>query len=138
MSVIKVYIRGTFSINKAMHILYSFYEQLNTRRTLKRCRTRKIFVAKTLKPLETSTNGKKGWQRTLDGFIHPRPFFSFLFSANETICTSNINRNDLRKAMIMFVGVVSITLAVTLQYHYIVTLSKSVLKYKPYEYIHYT
>lgn len=32
MSVIKVYIRGTFSINKAMHILYSFYEELNTRR----------------------------------------------------------------------------------------------------------
>ncbi len=45
MSVIKDYIRGTFSINKAMHILYSFYEQLNTQRRLKRCRTRKIFVA---------------------------------------------------------------------------------------------
>lgn len=125
MSVIKDYIRGTFSINKAMHILYSFYEQLNTHRRLKRCRTRRIFVAKALKPfLKTSTNGKKEWQRAL----HPRPFFLFLFSANETICTSNINRYDLRKAMIMFVGGISITLAVTSQYHYIVTLSKSVLK----------
>lgn len=83
--------------------------------------TRKIFLTKALKPfLEASTNGKKkkGWQQTLDGLFHLRPFFN----ANKTICTSNINRKDLRKAII-FVGVVSVTLAVNLQYHYIVKLS---------------
>lgn len=30
LSVVKVYLRGTLSVNKAMHILYSFYELLNT------------------------------------------------------------------------------------------------------------
>lgn len=74
-----------------------------------------------MKPfLEASTNGKEGCQQTLDGLFYPRPFFN----ANKTICTSNINRKDLRKAMIIFVGVVSITLAVNLQYHYIVKLSQ--------------
>lgn len=81
---------------------------------------RKISLTKASKLfLEASTNGKEGWQQTLDGLYHPIAFFY----ANKTICTSNINRKDLRKAMIIFVGVVSITLAVNLQYHYIVKLS---------------